>query len=246
MKWYLINCHFMPPNLGDHIKLSQAPKHFQVSTKTLRRRRDQARKTDDSSVLEHFIVVTKDGEIYPRPTAETVKKLVKEGRQPDWLVRHDWVRNEFGSRGGAQPVDGQSNEDAQPEDSPKVQPNIDEEVLTSIMSNLSPEVQFIIRSFETQLREAKELLEKDHDERADMRTKHQETIEKITRLLPESTTGAPKKPEGQGTVQTKPVDTTPKVQAVRVTPKKASASTKKKPAKKKRGTVRDFLFGTKE
>ena len=214
----------MPPNLGDFIKLSQAPKHFQVSTKTLRRRRDQARKANDSSVLEHFIVVTKDGEIYPQPTAETVTNLVKKGRQPDWHVRHDWLRNEFASRGSVQPVDGQSNEEDQPEDSPNDQPNTGDEVLGSIMTNLSPEVQFIIRSFETQLREAKEVLVKDHDERADMRTKHQETIEKITRLLPESTTRAPKKPEGQGTAETKPVDTMPKVQPVKVTPKKTKTA----------------------
>jgi len=53
------------------------------------------------------------------------------------------------------------------------------------------------------------------------------------------------KAKQQGTGQTKPVDTMPKVEVVKATPKKAEPISKKKPAKKKT-PVRDWLFGRKK
>ena len=232
----------MPPNLGNYIKLSTAPSHFRVSTKTLRRRRDQARKSNDNSVLDHFIVVTKDGEVFEKPTPDIVTDLVKQGRQPDWHVNHDWVRGEFGAYKTDQSSDvGQATTKDQPTVTPNGQPKSGDSNLASLMANLSPEVQFIIRTFQLHITDLENRLDAGQDERIAMREHHQNTIDKMTKLLPAA---APEHSKQQGTAQASVVDTTPRVEPVKTQPKPKPT---KPPDKKQPATFTQWarrMFGS--
>ena len=109
----------MPPNLDQFIKLADAPDTYRVSIKTLRRRRDKARNDGNATTFTNFIVRTRDGEIYEQPPTDLINKLTKQGRLPEWLVRHHWLQCEFGPRSNVTTQgDAQKDTDDQPQDNP--------------------------------------------------------------------------------------------------------------------------------
>lgn len=113
----------MPPNLTDYIKLSEVPEIFKVSVTTLRRRRDQARRGQgEPEILAHFIVKTRDGEIFEQPSREKVNDLTRSGKMPEWLVNHHWLRQEFGPLSPL-PVTTAEHDQGQGNEQPATTPN---------------------------------------------------------------------------------------------------------------------------
>ena len=103
----------MPENLGEFVKLYEAPKHFQVTAKTLRRRRESAHKAEDEDTLSNYLLVTKDGEQNPKPSSEAIAQLKRNGISFRWYVNKNWLTQQFGGRPSEQKDIGQSPTDDQ-------------------------------------------------------------------------------------------------------------------------------------
>lgn len=113
----------MPENLGDFLKLYEAPQHYKVTAKTLRRRREAAHSADDDDTLSNYLLVTKDGEQKPRPSSEAIAQLKKNGISFRWYVNKNWLNQHFAGRPTEQKDVVQSPTDDQQIVSPKASPD---------------------------------------------------------------------------------------------------------------------------
>jgi hypothetical protein len=79
----------------------EAAKVYNRSQRALERDLDQALLAGDSDVLDHYKLVTKDGQIRDahEVTVEAVKKLVYEGMTPVWYVEESWLEERYGKKG---------------------------------------------------------------------------------------------------------------------------------------------------
>eukprot|EP00913_Durusdinium_trenchii_P028518 g26746.t1 len=57
-----------------------------------------AQQGNDESVLQHFMLRTRDGKAHESPTRGDVNRLIKEGMVPEWFVSKEWLAKEYGER----------------------------------------------------------------------------------------------------------------------------------------------------
>ena len=88
----------MPEVLPGYIKITQAPSEYKTSRSTIMRRRDAARKNNDSAVYRNFILQTRDGDQVHEPSRQQVQQLTQEGKVPEWYVSRAWLAKEFDER----------------------------------------------------------------------------------------------------------------------------------------------------
>lgn len=80
------------------VTVRNVAKYFNTSRSTIDRRRLKAQQGNDESVLQHFMLRTRDGNTHESPTREDVNRLIKEGMVPEWFVDKDWLAKEYGER----------------------------------------------------------------------------------------------------------------------------------------------------
>jgi hypothetical protein len=83
----------------------EAAKQFNRSQRALERDLNLALSMQDADVLDHWRLVTKDGEVRPAADVVTkdVKQLVTDGMTPTWYIEEDWLEQEYGRKGTPKP-----------------------------------------------------------------------------------------------------------------------------------------------
>ena len=83
----------------------EAAKRFNRSQRALERDLNLAVSIRDADVLDHWYLVTKDGDLRGAAEVETedVKQLVADGMTPTWYVEELWLEQEYGRKGTAAP-----------------------------------------------------------------------------------------------------------------------------------------------
>lgn len=83
----------------------EAAKLYNRSQRALERDLDQALLLGDHDVLDHYKLITKDGQARRahEVTVEAVKALVAEGMTPVWYVEESWLEQEYGKKGSPRP-----------------------------------------------------------------------------------------------------------------------------------------------
>lgn len=83
----------------------EAAKLYNRSQRALERDLDVALAIRDDEMLEHFRLVTKDGQIRHANdvVTEDVKRLISEGMSPAWLVEESWLDAKYGPKGTPKP-----------------------------------------------------------------------------------------------------------------------------------------------
>ncbi len=242
----------MPPNLDQFVKLADAPELFNVSMTTLRRKRTKARQTDDSDTYGHFIVKTRDGEIYEQPLPELINQLIKDGKLPEWLVEHNWLSSQYGARKKQDNTDQPPNTVLEQSSPPsKEQPDHSNEQGRITRTTLEEK---LIASYEARLKDQADRYREQVDLLKEQLDKSQlreiKITEKLDRILPAQA--------GSTTVDTtptpQPVTQNPRPKSeTKIDPKRGSTTakskTQKQPAKEAVSTspsrLRRFFFGNK-
>ena len=232
-----INRLRMDKEIPGFIKITKAPAEYKTSRSTILRRRDHSRNVSDSDVYQHFIVQDAAGDQVKEPSKETVARLNKEGRAPQWFVSRAWLEAEFGKR---------------QTDNERAKTGSQEKVTTSKpTSSIEEQYEARIKELKEQLEKAQQredklqqrelkLLEYAQADKA-MFAKAAENLTQVLALpgITEATkaqnkTGDSPESPGQGMVPSDIVDTTPRVEHVKAKPKTNNPKQRNKsPAKTK-------------
>ena len=83
----------------------EAAKLYNRSQRALEHDLDVALAIRDDEILEHFKLVTKDGEVRQAADLMTddVKQLVSQGMSPVWYVAETWLDAQYGRKGTSKP-----------------------------------------------------------------------------------------------------------------------------------------------
>ncbi|MBT6154956.1 MAG: hypothetical protein HOH82_09760 [Planctomycetaceae bacterium] len=89
----------------------EAAKLFNRSQRALERDLNLALSMQDADVLDHWRLVTKDGEVRQAADVVTndVKQLVTDGMTPTWYIKEEWLEQEYGRKGTPKPSKSQES-----------------------------------------------------------------------------------------------------------------------------------------
>lgn len=141
----------------------EAAKLFNRSRRALERDLDLALSTQDADVLDHWCLVTKDGEVREATGVATdeVKQLVADGMTPTWYVQEDWLEREYGRKGTSRPARSRDHDKPSLQPTPEL-PKLDQstDTASSSKSSLPSEIVFLQERIRVLEREKKEEAER--------------------------------------------------------------------------------------
>ena len=137
----------------------EAAKLFNRSRRALERDLDLALSMQDADVLDHWCLVTKDGEVRNATGVATnqVKQMVADGMTPTWFVQEDWLEREYGRKGTTKSAKSRDNDKPSAQPTPKLaEPEQSIDTASSSESPLPSQIVFLQERILTLEREKKE------------------------------------------------------------------------------------------
>jgi len=93
-------------SIPEFVTIDDADDMFNRSKKSLKRDINKALRLQEGDILDHiFLRMLVDGSETPgrECTPETAPRAVKDGLNPAWLIRQDWLRQKYGRKGEPHP-----------------------------------------------------------------------------------------------------------------------------------------------
>jgi hypothetical protein len=149
----------------------EAAKLFNRSQRALERDLKLALSMQAADVLDHWRLVTKDGEVRPALDVSTndVKRLFTDGMTPTWYIEEDWLEQEYGRKGTPKPSKSQEPNKPPRQEASKSEDSVassDSIPTPSMRSPLASDVVFLQERIRTLEREKKEEAERSENREA--------------------------------------------------------------------------------